>query len=127
METFYIEVALGRGLTRIQVDEVLPEDWDVPGAPQFVIEYFSSPRFLTLTIRLANGCWHDRNTRLTEDEYFLRYDELGPGQAWNPDYHCPLSPRELQAIGMAISNHMVIYLSAYLGLLMPQYRTPTLN
>ena len=126
MEEFYIDVELSRGLTRIQVDEVLPEQWDMPYIPQFVIEYHTGLGFLTLTVQLENGTWYDRNSRSSEDDFHLRYFEMGP-DAWSPDYQSPLSKADLLVIGRAISNYMVIRLTAYMGLFVPSFRNPTLN
>jgi|GEM_PF-1943178 len=127
MDEFYIDVELRRGLTRIQVDEVPPEQWGVPFIPCFVIEYHTGRGFLTLTLQLEDGTWHDRNSRLSEGDFHLRFFELGPDEACNPDYQSPLSEEELKAIGSAISNHMVVRLTAYMGLFIPQFRNPTLN
>lgn len=124
---FYIEVELERGLTRVQVEAIAFSGWDMPGCPQFIIEYFTGHDFFTLTVQLENGTWYDRNTRLSEDEFFLRYFELGPEKAWDPAYESPLSVAELKLIGNGISNYMVVMLSDYMGLFVPQYRTPTLN
>jgi len=127
MEEFYIDVELSRGMIRIQVDEILPEHWDIPYIPQFIIEFHTGKAFLTLTIQLENGTWYDRNTRLSEDDFHLRYLELGPDEAWNPEYQSPLSAADLKIIGMAISNHMVIHLTTYMSLFVPQFRNPILN
>lgn len=127
MTEFYIEVELEHGLTRIQVDAIAFNGWDMPACPQFIIEYFTGHDFLVRTIQLEHGTWYDRNTRLSENEFFLRYFELGPEKAWNPEYESPLSAAELKLIGNSISNYMVGMLSAYMGLFVPQYRTPTLN
>jgi len=126
MEEFYIDVELKRGLTRIQVEGITPEQWDIPYTPQFIIDYRTNEGFITFTIRLEDGKWYDRNTRILEDDFYLRYFELGD-DAWNPDYQSPLSDSELQVIGNAISRHMVIQLTAYMGLFIPSFRTPTLN
>jgi hypothetical protein len=127
MDEFYIDVELSRGLTRIQVDEVPPGEWGLPYIPRFVIEYYTGKGFLTLTLQLEDGTWYDRNTRLSADDFHLRFFELGPDGAFNPDYQSPLDPEELKAIGSAISNHMVVRLTAYMGLFIPQFRNPTLN
>ncbi|CAM3756920.1 hypothetical protein MUGA111182_07690 [Mucilaginibacter galii] len=128
METFYIDAELSRGLTRIQVDEIQPEHWDMPATPQFMIEfYMHGSGFMTLTIQLESGIWYDRLTRLSEDDLQLLYYELDPNHAWDPNYQCPLSKAELKNIGMVISNYMVTYLTIYMGAFIPQFRTPTLN
>ena len=127
MDEFYIDVELSRGLTRIQVDEVPHEQWNVPYIPCFIIEYHTGSGFLTLTVQLENGTWYDRNSRLSEGDFHLRFFELGPDEAFNPAYQSPLSAEELKAIGSAISNHMVVCLTAYIGLFIPQFRNPTLN
>jgi hypothetical protein len=126
MEEFYIDIQLSQGSTRIQVDEIPSEQWDIPFIPQFIIEYYTGSEFITLTIQLEHGLWYDRNTRITEDNYYQRFFELGP-DAWNPDYHSPLCTDALQEIGAAISRHMVIYLTTYLGLLTPCFPKPALN
>jgi hypothetical protein len=102
MQEFYLDVELNRGLTRIQVDEVPPEACAMPGSPQFIIEYHTAAGFLTLTLQLESGTW-------SVDELYL------------------LSPDEVKAIGSAISNHMIVSLTAYMGLFIPQFRNPTLN
>nr|WP_067060803.1 hypothetical protein [Mucilaginibacter sp. L294] len=127
MEEFYIDVELSRGLTRIQVDEVPHGNWTMPGVPQFVVELYTGCGFLTLTLQLEDGTWYDRNSRLSEGDFYLRFFEQGPDEAFNPDYQSPLSPEELKAIGSAISNHMVVCLTAYMGLFILQFRNPTLN
>lgn len=127
MDKFYIDVEISRGATRIQVDEVLPEHWDMPCIPQFVIEFYSGRAFLNLTVQLVNGSWYDRNTLLSEEDFRLSRFEPWPEQAWNADYQSPLNAADLKAIGMAISNYMIIRLTAYMGLFVPQYRNPTLN
>jgi len=124
---FYIDVELERGLTRVQVEAVSSGSWDIPGCPQFVIEYFTGQHFLTLTLQLEGGTWYDRNTRLPEDQFFLRYFELGPDKAWDPGYQSPLSPAALKSIGNKISDYLVVAVHDYLCLFIPQYRTPTLN
>ena len=126
MEEFYIDVELSQGMTRIQVDEVPPEQWNMPYTPQFIIEYHNGQAFITLTLQLENGRWYDRNTRLPDNDLYLRYFELGP-EAWNPDYQSPLSESAILKIGEAISRHMVIHLTAYMGLFVPVFREPTLN
>ncbi|MFC0513533.1 hypothetical protein ACFFGT_04950 [Mucilaginibacter angelicae] len=114
-------------MTRIQVETVEPGGWDMPGCPQFVIEYFNGEHFLRLTLQLEGGTWYDRNTRLPEDDFFLRYLELGPEQAWDPHYESPLSPAELKLIGHRISAYMIVALQDYMGLFIPQYPAPALN
>jgi hypothetical protein len=42
-------------------------------------------------------------------------------------YNSPLSSLAIQDIGMAIGRHMVVHLTAYMGLFVPVFRTPTLN
>jgi hypothetical protein len=126
MEEFYIDVELRRGLTRIQVDEVSPEEWDMPYIPQFVIEFHTGQTFLTLTVHLENGAWYDRNTRLSDGDFHLRYFELGP-DAWNPGYQSPLSAEELKAIGIGISNYMIVRLTAYMSFFVSSFRNHTLN
>jgi len=127
MEEFYIDVELSRGMTRIQVDEIPPEQWDMPYTPQFIIEFHNGLAFITLTLQLEDGRWYDRNTRLSDDDFHLRYFELGPDEAWNPDYQSPLPESAVARIGQAISRHMVVHLTAYMGLFVPVFREPTLN
>ena len=127
MQEFCIDVVLRRGLTRIQVDEVPPESWPMPGMPQFVVEFYTGTGFLTLTLQLEGGTWYDRNNRLSEDDHQLHYFDLEPGEAWNPDYQSPLNADELKAIGVAIANQMIISLTAYMGLFIPQFQNPALN
>jgi hypothetical protein len=115
MEEFYIDIELTRGTSRIQVQEITAEHWDLLYTPQFVIEYYADKGFITFTICLEEGIWVDRNTRISENEYYLRYFELGE-DAWNPDYQSPLSHSELQELGNAIARHMVVQLSAYMSL-----------
>lgn len=126
MEEFYIDVELSQGMTRIQVDEVPPEQWDMPYTPQFIIEFHNGLEFITLTLQLEDGHWYDRNTRLPDEDFHLRYSELGP-EAWNPDYRSPLLETAILKIGEAISRHMVVHLTAYMGLFVPVFREPTLN
>ena len=115
MGEFYIDIELTRGTTLIQVQEITAEQWDLLCTPQFVIEYYANKSFITFTIRLEEGIWVDRNTRISENEYHLRYFELGE-DAWNPDYLSPFSHSELQELGYAIARHMVVQLSAYMSL-----------
>jgi len=77
MGEFYIDIELTRGTTLIQVQEITAEQWDLLCTPQFVIEYYANKSFITFTIRLEEGIWVDRNTRISENEYYLRYFELG--------------------------------------------------
>lgn len=127
MEEFYIEVQLGIGATQIQVNEIPPEQCRLPGTPQFLIEYFNNAKLVTLTLQLEQGRWYDRNTRFNEDDYYLRYFELGTDEAWNPDCQSPLSLAELEAIGQAIARHMVVYLSRYMSLFVPSFPNPVKN
>ena len=127
MEEFYIDVELHRGITRIQVDEVPPEQWDMPYIPQFVIEFHTGQACLTLTIQLESGQWYDWNTRLSEGDFNLHYFEPDPDLAWNPDYQSPLGAGELKAIGSAISNYMIVRLTAYMSFFVSSFRNPVLN
>ncbi|GAA4327625.1 hypothetical protein GCM10023149_31140 [Mucilaginibacter gynuensis] len=127
MQEFYIDVVMYRGLTRIQVDEVPPEGWTSQGKPQFIIEFYADSGFLTLTLQLENGIWYDRNTRLSAEDYHLRFFEPGPDEAFVPNYKSPLSTEDIRIIGNGISNYMVVALTSYMGLFIPQFRTPTLN
>jgi hypothetical protein len=126
MEEFYIDVELSQGITRIQVDEVPPEQWDMPFTPQFIIEFHNSNGFITLTLQLEQGNWYDRNTRVSDDDTYLRYTEPDP-DARNPDYQSPLSESAIRKIGQAIGRHMVVHLTAYMGLFIPVFREPTFN
>ena len=126
MEEFYIDVELYRGVTRIQVDEQPPEEWDMPYMPQFVIEFYTGQAFLTFTIQLENGEWYDRNTRLSDGDFHLQYFELGP-DAWNANYRSPLTTDELKAIGHAISNYMIVKLTAYMSFFVRSFGDTTLN
>lgn len=102
MQEFYIDVVLHRGLTRVQVDEVPPEAWTMPRSPQFIIEFRNGSGFLTLNLWLE-------------------------GSDWCIDEPYALSAEEIKAIGSAISNHMIVSLTVYMGLFIPQFRNPTLN
>jgi hypothetical protein len=126
MQAFYIDVELNRGITRLQVDEVSPELWDMPCVPQFLVDFYNGKGFITLTLQLEEGRWYDRNTRVTEDDLQISYsDPITRG--WNPNYQSPLSELAIQQIGRAIARHMVIQLTAYMGLFVPAFPTPTLN
>lgn len=125
MEEFYIDVKLSRGMTRIQVDEVPPEQWDLPYAPQFIIEYYNGREFITMMLQLEQGEWYDRNARVQDDD-IQRYFEPVP-DPHNADYESPLSVQAIHDIGQAISRHMVVHLTAYMGLFIPVFREPTLN
>ena len=94
--------------------------------PQFTIEFHNGAGFITLTLQLEQGRWYDRHTRLPEEEFYLRYFELGP-DAWNPDYQSPLTESAIVRIGQAISRHMVVHLMAYMDLFVPVFRERTLN
>ncbi|MFA6083847.1 hypothetical protein [Mucilaginibacter sp.] len=122
MEAFYIDVELSRGMTRIQVDEVPPEQWPVPYSPQFVIEYHNGQQFITLTLQLEQGRWYDRDTRLAGQDFHLHYFQAG-----NPGYQSPLSETALREIGEAIGRHMVVHLCNYMGLFVPVFREPSFN
>ena len=39
----------------------------------------------------------------------------------------PMTPDTVAKIGQAISRHMVVHLTAYMGLFVPVFREPTLN
>lgn len=120
MQEFYIDVELSRVLTRIQVDEVPPEEWDMPYTPQFIIEFHTGKGFITLTLQLEDGQWYDRSGRIPDD---------GPAavEACDPYYQSPLTSQAIQTIGEAIGRHMIVHLTAYMGLFVPVFRTPTLN
>lgn len=126
MEEFYINVELGRVMTRIQVDEVPPERWDMPNTPQFIIDFHNGRGFVTLTIQLDQGYWYDSNTRKTEDDFYLNQADPGD-EAYDPYYQSPLSEATLQEIGRAIARHMIVLLTTYMGLFVPAFPTPTLN
>src|ERR1700744_4332645 len=98
MQEFYINIQLRQGLTCIEVDPVPPEGWAMRGTPEFVIEYDTVTGVKVLTIRLEHGIWYDRNTRLTDDEVYMRcLEELDEG--WNINYQSPLNSEELKAVG----------------------------
>ena len=124
MQEFYIDVELSQGITRIQVDEVPPEQWDMPYAPQFIVEYHNGREFITLTLLLEQGKWYDRNSRITEDDFQARY--IG-AESWNMAYQSPLSDGAVQEIGEAIGRHMIVHLTAYMALFIPVFRKPELN
>jgi hypothetical protein len=126
MEEFYIDIELSQGITRIQVEEIPPEQWDMPYTPQFIIEFYDTKQFVTLTLLLEQGKWYDRNTRIADDDFHLRYFELGP-DALNPNYQSPLTDAALQQIGRGIARHMVVMLTYYMGLFVPVFREPTFN
>ena len=127
MEEFCINVELKSRITCIQVEPVPPGSWYASGFPQFLLEFHNGRGFVNLTLQLENGTWYDRNTRLSEDDFHLRFFELGPDDAWNPDYQSPFSPAELKAMGQAISNYMAVYLGNYLGYFIQQLTRPGLN
>ncbi|AMR33609.1 hypothetical protein A0256_20345 [Mucilaginibacter sp. PAMC 26640] len=124
MQEFYIDVELSQGVTRIQVDEVPPEQWDMPYAPQFIIEYHNGREFITLTLLLDQGKWYDRNSRITEDDSQLRYVDA---DSWNMAYQSPLGDGAVREIGEAIGRHMIVHLTAYMALFIPVFRAPGLN
>ena len=126
MEEFYIDVQLSRGLARLQVDEVPPEQWDMPYTPQFIIEYHNGKDFITITLQLEQGKWYDRNARTFEGDWHLRYFELGT-DVRNPNYASPLTQPEIDEIGQAISRHMVVMLNAYMTLFVDAFPNPKLN
>jgi hypothetical protein len=126
MEAFYIDVELSRGITRIQVDEVSPEQWDMPYTPQFIIDFHNGKGFITLTLQLEQGKWYDRNSRVSEDDFHIHYFEPGPDSG-NPNYQSPLSESAIREIGRAIARHMIVQLTAYMGMFIPAFPTPTLN
>jgi hypothetical protein len=124
MEEFYIDVELSQGLTRIQVDEVPSEQWDMAFAPQFIIEYHNGKEFITMTLQLEQGQWYDRDARAAEGNH-PQYIDLSREAVHN--YYSPLSEIAIRAIGQAIGRHMVVYLTAYMGLFISVFRKPTLN
>lgn len=126
MEEFYVDVQLNPGMARVQVDEVPPEQWDMPYIPQFIIEFHNGREFITLTLQLEKGRWFDRNTRTTGDDWHLRYFELGTNTC-NPDYQSPLYQEEIDRIGEGISRHMVVMLNAYMSLFVPVFPHPSVN
>jgi hypothetical protein len=125
MEEFYIDVQLSQGLTRIQVDEVPPEQWDMPYTPQFIIEFYDDKEFITLTLHLERGQWYDRDAQVSKDN-ISRSFELDT-KTCNPYYYSPLNETAIHDIGQAIARHMIVYLTAYMGLFVPVFRIPTLN
>lgn len=125
MEEFYIDVALNRGMVRLQVDEVPPEQWDLPFVPQFIVEYHNGREFVTLTLRLEQGKWFDNNVRFDDDAY-LHYFDTRP-DSWDPYYHSPLEQDEINNIGSAIARHMIVHLQAYMALFVPTFPCPEVN
>jgi len=126
MNEFYIDVQLNAGITRLQVDEVPPEQWDMPYIPQFIIDFHNGREFITLTLQLEKGTWYDRNMRTSGDDWHLRYFELGT-DAWNSDYQSPLCREEIDRIGQAISRHMIVMLNAYMSLFVLTFPDPSVN
>ncbi|GAB3934901.1 hypothetical protein [Mucilaginibacter myungsuensis] len=126
MEVFYIDVELDRGLTRFQVDEVPPEQWDMPHTPQFIVEYHNGREWVILILRLEKGKWYDRNSRLHGDEQHLNHFSLN-ADTWSPEYQSPLNQLEIESIGRAVSRHMVVLLQAYMGLFVPVFPKPAIN
>jgi len=126
MEEFYVDVELNRGLTRFQVDEVPPEEWDLPYTPQFIVEFHNGKNFITLTLRLEQGQWFDCNTRFRNDDFHLNNFDLS-ANTWNPEYQSPLCQDEINRLGMAIASHMVVLLQAYMGLFTPVFPSPAVN
>lgn len=124
MQEFYIDVELSRGLTRIQVDEVPPEQWDAPTLPQFIVEFHNGEEFVMVTLQLDHGQWYDRKTRLPGDEVQLQGND---SDATGLFYHSPVTSAAIQHIGEAIARHMVVHLTAYLGLFVPVFSSPALN
>ncbi|MGN6177548.1 MAG: hypothetical protein ACTHNW_00090 [Mucilaginibacter sp.] len=127
MREFYIHVELRQGPTWVQVDEVPPESWSKPGVPAFIIEYDSTNGNVLLTVQLEQGIWYDQNTHSSEENVYFQELEEDSYEHRYPDYQSPLYSDELRAIGDAISRHMVVALSAYLGLFYNQFRRPALN
>jgi hypothetical protein len=124
MEEFYIDVQLNRGLVRLQVDEVPPEEWDVPYAPQFIVEFHNGAAFITLTLRLEHGQWYDSNSRYNSEEQHPHYLDADD---WNPYYQGPLDHEEINEVGRAIARHMIVHLQAYMGLFIPAFPDPAVN
>ena len=112
-------------MVRLQVDEVPPEQWDLPFVPQFIVEYHNGHEFVTLTLRLEQGKWFDNNTRFNDDAY-LRYFDSRPDN-WDPYYQSPLDQDEINNIGGAIARHMIVHLQAYMGLFVPAFPCPEAN
>jgi hypothetical protein len=71
MEVFYLNVKLNWAMPRIKVDEVLPEQRDMLGAPQFIIRFQNSRGFTTLIMQWKNSQRYERNTRLSKDDSYL--------------------------------------------------------
>jgi hypothetical protein len=126
MEEFYIDVQLSLGTARLQVDEVPPEQWDMPFTPQFIIEFYNGRKFITLTLQLLHGKWYDRNSLLSDGDWHLQYFEADPNPC-NSDYQSPLYQEEIDEIGQAISRHMIVMLSTYMGLFVPVFPKPEVN
>ncbi len=124
MQEFYIDVEFSRGLTRIQVDEVPPEQWDAPALPQFIVEFHDGHEFVMVTLQLDQGQWYDRKTRLPGDDIQSQAEDADAPDLY---YHSPLTSAAIQHIGEAIARHMVVHLTAYLGLFVPVFSSPALN
>lgn len=118
---FCIDVELGRGPARLQVEVVPPGEWALPHCPQFLVSLFQETGLQFMTLIIEDGRWVDLGRQLTEEQYGQKVLDNWPEAPYLP------TPKELAAIGQAISDTMVVTLTAYIGLFIPHYPTPTLN
>ncbi|MCZ4223447.1 hypothetical protein [Pedobacter rhodius] len=125
MLEFYIDVKLSRGLSRIQVDEVLPEQWGMPYIPQFADRYPTPGNFL-VSKQFENGIWYARNSRISNDDLHISY--FAPDlDALRPDYQSLLACIKLKSTGIAISNPDGHLPECLYAAFVPQFRKPSLN
>jgi len=121
---FYVDVEMSTRITRIQVEEIPEEQWYTRGCPQFRIDYYHEKGFNTLVLELEQGRWYDCGTRYSADDYQSSCSEP---QGWDPEYKSPLSNQDTRKIGQAIANHMVVKLTARVGLYIPVFPNPGSN
>lgn len=126
MEEFFIDVQLAKGATRLQVEEITPEEQAILGILLFTIDFYNGRGFTTLTLQLEDGKWHDRNTRLNENDYDLSYFD-NDATSDNRYYQSPLSQDEVNRIGEAIANYMIVKLVARMSLFVPVFPDPKVN
>ncbi|NCD71230.1 hypothetical protein [Mucilaginibacter agri] len=122
-EEFFIDVELMQGLTRLQVEEVTAEAQAVLQILLFTIDFYNGKGFTTLTLQLVNGKWYDRDSRFTDGEYYMLY---GDGNL-NLNYESPLSQDDINRIGAAIANYMIVKLVAQMSLFVPVFPDPKFN
>jgi hypothetical protein len=126
MEEFFIDVRLERGITRIQVEEITPEEHAILNILLFTIDFYSGKGFTTLTLQLQDGKWFDRNMLFGEDDsqqhnLVLNFDSR------NLNYQPALSQEDINRIGKSIADFMVIKLIARMSLFVPVFPKPSLN